>query len=109
MKINEILELIKILKDESNDKQLEINCAVNMGKHIVILQRGWVVVGDFFQSGSNCWVENGSVIRSWGTTKGLGEIALNGPTDSTKLDEIPKTSFHELTIVAKMQCNSLKW
>ena len=45
---------------------------------IVILQRGWVAVGRFSQSGSDCILEQASIIRKWGTTKGLGEI-VSGP------------------------------
>lgn len=77
-------------------------------KHIVILQRGWVVVGDFTQDGSQCTVRNGSVVRRWGTTKGLGQLAMEGPTSNTVLDPMPETSFHELTIVAKLKCSE-KW
>lgn len=76
---------------------------------IVILQRGWVMVGKYYQNGTQCKLLSGSVIRSWGTTKGLGEIAKNGPTDNTKLDPIPETKFHELTIVATVSCNKEKW
>lgn len=79
-----------------------------MSKQIVILQRGWVVVGDFEQDGSQCFIRNGNVIRRWGTTKGLGELATNGPTENTVLDPIPETSFHELTIVARLNCSE-KW
>ena len=77
-------------------------------KHIVILQRGWVLVGDFSQDGSQCAVRNGSVVRRWGTTKGLGQLATDGPTANTILDPVPETSFHELTIVAKLKCSE-KW
>jgi hypothetical protein len=76
------------------------------GKHIVILQRGWVVVGDLFSEGSKYWIDNGSVIRSWGTSEGLGQLALNGPMSGTKLDKVTDgTWFHELTIVGAMPCS----
>ncbi len=77
-------------------------------KYIVILQRGWVVVGDFTQDGSQCVINNGSVVRRWGTTKGLGQLANDGPTGSTELEPIPETTFHELTIVARLKCSE-KW
>ena len=34
---------------------------------IVILQRGWVMVGKFERNGSDCKLNNASVIRNWGT------------------------------------------
>lgn len=79
------------------------------GVKIVILQRGWAVVGRFYRRGPNCRVEGGSVIRRWGTSNGLGEIATGGPTENTKLDAAPTIRFHELTIVATMDCEADKW
>jgi hypothetical protein len=66
------------------------------------------VVGDLSQEGTQCTLRNGSVVRRWGTTKGLGELAAEGPTANTILDPLTETSFHELTIVAKLKCSE-KW
>ena len=76
---------------------------------IVILQRGWVKVGKFYQDGSNCRLENCSTVRIWGTSKGLGEIASGGPTEKTILDKEPTCRFHELTIIAMIDCEESKW
>lgn len=77
---------------------------------IVVLQRGWVIVGKFEKSGSDCKVHGASVIRIWGTTKGLGEIAAGGPTSSTKLDPVGGlVEFDYLTVIATMACNQSAW
>ena len=76
---------------------------------IAILQRGWVFVGRFYQDGSNCRLENCMNIRVWGSTKGLGEIASTGPTPKTVLDYVPVCRFHELTIIALLDCMEEKW
>lgn len=77
---------------------------------IVILQRGWVMVGRFERNDSNCKLHNASVIRSWGTTKGLGEIAKNGATDKTILDKCyGLVEFDYLTVVAMVTCEENKW
>lgn len=78
------------------------------GVEIVVLQRGWVVVGKLSKSGSEYKLINGYVVRNWGTTNGLGELAEHGPQTGTKLDPIPEASFHELTVVLRMKCSS-KW
>lgn len=78
-------------------------------KKICILQRGWVMVGDFKREGNDCTLSNASVIRIWGTTKGLGEIALNGPTKDTKLDPCGIARFDYLTTIAVLDCNEDKW
>lgn len=77
---------------------------------IVILQRGWVMVGRFERNGSDCKLRNASVIRSWGTTKGLGELAKDGPTDTTKLDKTHGVvEFDYLTVVATVACEESSW
>lgn len=77
---------------------------------IVILQRGWCMVGRFERKGSECKLHSASVIRTWGTTKGLGEIAEGGPTSSTKLDPCNGlVEFDYLTVVASISCNEEKW
>ena len=77
---------------------------------IVILQRGWTMVGRFERNGSDCKLHNASVIRSWGTTKGLGEIAQGGPTSNTKLDKCGGlVEFDYLTVVATLSCQENKW
>ena len=77
---------------------------------IVILQRGWVMVGRFERNGNDCKLHDASVIRSWGTTKGLGEIAKNGATDKTVLDKCyGVVEFDYLTVVATISCKEEKW
>jgi hypothetical protein len=76
---------------------------------IVILQRGWVMVGRFSQEKENCTLTNAHVIRVWGTTTGLGQIAFEGPTKSTVLDKSPTVRFHELTVIATIDCVEEKW
>ena len=79
------------------------------GVRIVVLQRGWVVVGRFSQEGSECLLTEASIVRRWGTTRGLGEIAEGGPTKSTVLDATPDLHFHELTIVLSIDCDEKAW
>lgn len=77
---------------------------------IVILQRGWIMVGKFERVGNDCKLHKASVIRNWGTTKGLGEIATGGATSSTKLDKCGGVvSFDYLTVVATIDCEESKW
>lgn len=77
---------------------------------IVVLQRGWVLVGEFEKDGTECSLHNASVIRTWGTTKGLGEIGLGGPTSSTILDKCNGlVEFDILTVVLMISVNEEKW
>ena len=103
-------EKIEIVKALLSDKEVESDTEYGGSDvKICILQRGWVFVGRFRKNGSACKLENASNIRTWGTTKGLGEIAENGPTDTTKLDKVNDVSFHELSIVAMIDCDEKAW
>lgn len=78
-------------------------------KQIVILNRGWVVVGNYSEKGDDCTLTDASVIRVWGTTKGIGELAENGPLTNTKLDPCTNVHFNKLTMVARLDVNESKW
>ena len=80
-----------------------------MDIRIVILQRGWVAVGEFSQSGEECKLEKAAVIRRWGTQKGLGQLASEGPQSNTILDQCPPIRFHALTAIATIDCEVTKW
>ena len=75
---------------------------------IVVLQRGWVVVGRYTEDGDDVTIDNASVIRVWGTTKGLGELG-DGPTGSTKLDKAGQVRAHRGAVVLTIMANESKW
>lgn len=79
------------------------------GKQIVILQRGWVFVGDMKRVGHECELTNASCVRRWGTTNGLGELAEKGPLKDTVLDKCPTVRFNYLTVVGQIECNEKNW
>jgi hypothetical protein len=76
---------------------------------IAILQRGWVFVGMLSRNGSALKLENARNVRRWGTTRGLGELAAEGPKPNTVLDPAGAVEFHELTVVALLNCEESKW
>jgi hypothetical protein len=77
---------------------------------IVVLQRGWVLVGRYSKDGDDCKLLDASVIRQWGTSKGIGELALNGPLEATKLDPTSgPVEFHRLTEIMTIKCEASKW
>ena len=57
-------------------------------RRIVALSERWVFIGDYHAPTETApaSLTDASCIRIWGTTAGLGEIALRGPTPNTKLD-----------------------
>ena len=76
---------------------------------IAVLNRAWVVVGDYYQDGQTAGIRRGYVVRRWGTTMGLGELAMNGPTSSTVLDPMPGATWHILASIMVIDCVEAKW
>ena len=82
---------------------------------IVVLQRGWVAVGRLAWNqpagagGREGTLTNAKIIRVWGTSRGLGEIAEGGPTSKTVLDHAGTVQFHEQTAVLIVSCVGSAW
>ena len=78
-----------------------------MFKKIVVADRGWVFVGDVLSDlNGDKLINNAKVVRVWGTTKGLGELAINGPTAKTVLDESGTVRIPARSVIAMFDC---KW
>lgn len=75
-------------------------------KRIYVLKERWVLIGT--ESGKTTektiHTTDTSVIRVWGTTAGLGQIALDGPTTETKLDKCGDTSFPRESVLFSIDC-----
>ncbi len=108
MKIT-ISELVDLVKQESTPSPSCEPMAINLGLRVFILQRGWAIVGRGSQIGCNITIEDGSVIRRWGTSRGLGQLAKEGPQTETKLDPVDTTHVHELGVVASIDCCDSSW
>ena len=73
-------------------------------KKIVVITSGWVVIGDVVEHDDRLTINDASVIRVWGTTAGLGEIALNGPTTSTILDPAGVVEVYTHAVIMQIPC-----
>ncbi len=87
--------------------------SINMSKQasnksIVVVQSGWVLIGEYFPATpeKRAHMTDASVIRRWGTTAGLGQIALTGPTAETVLDPCGVVVFdNPEAILFVIQCS----
>ena len=79
------------------------------GFAIVVLDRGFVYVGDVTHDGEWCVIENARNIRRWGTTKGLGELANCGPLDGTELDAVGTVRAPARALIHIIDTEVSKW
>lgn len=78
-------------------------------KQILVLQRGWIFIGDLAKDGEEVVLSNAKNIQRWGTTDGLGQLALSGPTPDTVLKDAGTVRCHVLTVVFHMDVDESKW
>jgi hypothetical protein len=60
-----------------------------LGKQIVVIDSGFVHLGDCTLEEGYLVIENGYNIRVWGTTEGLSQL-VSGPLAATKADKLSK-------------------
>jgi len=78
-------------------------------RFIVVLQRSWVVVGLLEDDGFECVLTEGAVVERWGTAEGLGQLAIEGPLEETRLRKLPESRWHRLSEVFRIRCNDDVW
>lgn len=80
-------------------------------KRIIVLSNGFVFVGDWVlpADGRPAYATNCFNIRRFGTTAGMGQLALTGPTSETVLDPcgilVPDPGALLFTLI----CNPMAW
>lgn len=78
-------------------------------KKIVVIKLGWVLVGEVTAKGDRLIIKNAGCIRLWGTSAGLGELAMNGPTKDTVIDPIGIVHVERSAVLFVILCDSPKW
>src|ERR1017187_2317936 len=76
---------------------------------IVILDRGWVFIARVSESPSALTLTNAACIRYWGTTKGIGQLALEGPQSGTKIDEAGLVTVPRTALIALIDAVEAQW
>lgn len=76
---------------------------------IIVLDRGFVYAGDVAIDGDWMTIRNAKNIRRWGTSKGLGELAANGPLRNTALDDAGTVRAPLRAVIATLDTEASKW
>jgi len=79
------------------------------GYAIVVVDRGFVYVGDVEVGEDWCIVRSASNIRKWGTKCGLGQLALYGPTGETILDPCGTVRVPKHALISLLDTEQDKW
>lgn len=83
--------------------------SIDHGLQIVILDRGFVFVGDVSTNGDWVTISNAKNVRRWGTSQGLGELAARGPQPETKLDIGGTIKAPHRALIGMIACEVASW
>ena len=76
-------------------------------RQIIVTAGRWNFVADVEDlDGGDLVLHDAQVIRYWGTTKGLGELALDGPTSKTKLDAAGTVRVPARSLIVRIDVTS---
>ena len=76
---------------------------------IVVIEGRWNIVGHCTVTDDHMVITEAHVIRYWGTTKGLGELATGGPTSKTILDPTPPIRVPLSKVLLTIDTDAEKW
>lgn len=78
------------------------------GWRIVVVDRGWVLVGHCTDHGHHVRVSQARCLRTWGTSRGLGEL-ISGPTSETKHDYMGEVDVPMRAVIFTLVVNAEAW
>lgn len=76
---------------------------------IAVLDRGFVYVGLCQINDGTLTITRAQNVRRWGTTTGLGQLALTGPTGATRLDAAGTVHAPVSSLVHLLDCAPAAW
>lgn len=80
-----------------------------MNIRIVVLDRGFVAVGQLNLCGLECNLTKAFIVRRYGTSAGLGQLAKFGPRSETVLDPADKIYFPFTGMICSFECDEENW
>lgn len=102
-------EIEKILGSKECSKPSPSNESTDHGLQIIILDRGYVYVGNVSIDDNWVLITTARNVRRWGTTKGLGELAANGPLKDSIIDPVGTVRAPLRALIGLIECEVSKW
>lgn len=97
---------VKYVREDSIKKLPELTG----DKQIVVVEGRWNLIGITSRNADgDLVIEDAKVIRYWGTTRGLGQLAMEGPTGKTKLDETGRVTVPAHAVIMLLDVNQKAW
>lgn len=82
---------------------------IEFGLNLVVVDNGFVYVGNTVYQEGYYIVTDCANVQKAGTERGFGQIAFDGPTNSTVLDRSPHILIPANRVCHLMKCVDEKW
>ena len=79
------------------------------GFSIVVLDRGFVYIGKVTVDQEWCVIEGARNLRIWGTSRGLGQLALEGPQQDTTMDLVGTVRAPLRAVISLIDATESQW
>jgi hypothetical protein len=104
MKTELLLKLIEMLVEKPSIAEKQPTAEIPPRQYIVVLDRGFVYVGNVVVDSEWVHISDAKNIRQWGTKNGLGELR-NGPLEETILDECGTVLAPKKALISLIPCS----
>lgn len=102
-------EIVAIFGDSKPTLTAAPSNAIDHGLAIVVLDRGFVYIGIVSTDANWCNIQNAHCIRRWGTERGLGQLANEGPQPDTKLESVGTVAAPMRAVIHVIEVKANKW
>ena len=82
---------------------------IDHGLALVVADRGHVWVGEAVTEHDFTVITGARIVRRWGTTEGLNQLATGGPRPNTKLDAPATVKVANRAMIAIIPCEAGQW
>lgn len=79
------------------------------GLALVVADKGFVWVGQTVTTPEFVEIKGARCVRRWGTSKGLNQLATEGPLSGTQLDAPADLKVSRKALIAIIPCEAEKW
>ena len=100
----------RLNREANNEREMKMKteCLLR-GYAVVVVDRGFVYVGNVEVDEQWCIITDARNIRYWGTKSGLGQLVLDGPQPDTKLDPCGTVRVPKRALVSILDTEEKKW
>lgn len=109
MNTDQVAAVLAALLNSKPEAQPTEPRATDHGLSLVVADRSHVWVGRAVDCSDYTEITDARIVRRWGTTRGLNQLANEGPTGDTELDAPATVKVARRAVIAIIPCEAAAW